>query len=318
MLSSPIKAVQSSKTMSRGVPKVRKAMCRITDRDIRLLSSIAGNQFLTTSQIRTQFFPSIHRARKRLNQLWWSGYIQRIKIPSGIESLSAEAVYSISRTGLGLLRARGEHDIGSSIPKPPKRPGSLMFLSHTLLRNSFRIALENSVHQDSSVELCDWKHDGSLARSVLVPDVRTQALKKVILKADAYFRLRNDEREVEFYLEVDNGTMALTRLVEKLKAYRTWQLARRSAEGGRQREDRVLVLMFSSKRAKNLVSKLGSQLTHRPVNPLWLIAHTNRTSLISTNVLKDLRWMKPANARVEGVSLTEELQIIGNGQNVPQ
>lgn len=297
---------------------MRKAKCRMTDRDIRLLSSIAGNQYLTTSQVRTQFFPSIHRARKRLNQLWWSGYIQRAKIPSGIESLSAEAVYSISSIGLQILRAHGEDDIGSSVPKPPNRPGSLMFLSHTLLRNSFRIALENSVHQDSFVELCDWKHDGSLARSVLVPDVRTQALKKVILKADAYFRLRKDEREVEFYLEVDNGTMALTRLVEKLKAYRTWQLARRSAEGGCQREDRVLVLMFSSKRAKNLISKLGTQLTHRPVNPLCLIAHTNRTSLISSNVLKDLPWTKPANMRVEGVSLIEELDVIPNGQNVPK
>lgn len=178
--------------------------------------------------------------------------------------------------------------------------------------------MENSVHQDASVELWDWKHDGSLARSVLVPDIRTQTLKKVVLKADAYFRLRKDEREVEFYLEIDNGTMSLTRLVEKLKAYRTWQLARRSAEGVRQRQDRVLVLMFSSKRAENLVSKLGSQLTHRPVNSLWLIAHANRTSLISTNVLKDLRWTKPANTRVEGVSLIEELHVIPNGQNVPK
>lgn len=318
MRSSPIKAVQSSKTLSRGVPKVRKARCRITDRDIRLLSSIAGNQYLTTSQIHRQLFPSVHRARKRLNQLWWSGYIQRAKLPSGIESLSAEAVYSISRIGLQILQAHGEDDIGSSVPKPPNRPGSLMFLSHTLLRNSFRIALENSVHQDSSVELCDWKHDGSLARSVLVPDVRTQALKKVILKADAYFRLRKDEHEVEFYLEVDNGTMALTRLVEKLKAYRTWKLARRSAESVRPREDRVLVLMFSSQRAENLVARLSSQLTHRPVNPLWLIAHANRASLISTNVLKDLRWTKPANIRVEGVSLIEELHVIPNGQNVPK
>lgn len=304
--------------MSWGVPDKRKAQCRVTPRDISLLTSLAENQLLTTSQIQAQYFPSIHRARKRLNQLWWSGFVQRVKIPPGLELLSAEAVYSIARAGLRLLQAQGRHQFGWTVPKPPKRPGSLMFLSHTLLRNSFRIALENSVHQDSSVGLCDWKHDGSLAQSVLVPNTQTQALQKVVLKADAYFRLRKNEREVEFYLEIDNGTMALTRLVEKLKAYRIWQLARRSTEGGRQREDRVLVLLFSSNRTENLVSRLSSQFTHRPVNPLWLIAYANRTSLISTDVLKDLRWTKPENIRVGGVSLTEELQMIRNGQNVPK
>ena len=69
-----------------------------------------------------------------------------------------------------------------------------------------------------------------LLGSVLIPDVRTQALKKVVLKADAYFRLRKDEREVEFYLEVDNGTMPLTRLVEKLKAYQIWKWTLRNTD----------------------------------------------------------------------------------------
>lgn len=293
--------------MSRGVPKVRKAKCRITARDIRLLSSIAGNQYLTTSQIRTQFFPSIHRARKRLNQLWWSGYIQRAKIPPGIESLTAEAVYSISQIGLQLLRAHGEHDIGVSIPKPPKRPGSLMFLSHTLLRNSFRIALEKSVRQDSSMELRDWKHDGSLARSALIPDVRTQALKKVVLKADAYFRLRKNGPEVEFYLEVDNGTMPLTRLVEKLKAYQIWKWTLRNTDSARHRRVRILILVFSRKRAQNLLRKLAKSLPGNPGNSLLLIAFAPREELLFVSMVNGLVWNRFASGSPDTTTLSHEL-----------
>lgn len=307
MPSSPIEAAQSSKTTSRGVPKVRKAKCRITDRDIRLLSSIAGNQFLTTSQIHRQLFPSIHRARKRLNQLWWSGYIQRAKIPPGLESLSAEAVYSISRIGLRLLRVHGEHYIGLSIPRRPNRPGSLMFLSHTLLRNSFRIALENSVHQDYSVELCDWKHDGSLARSVLIPDVRTQALKKVVLKADAYFRLRKNERELEFYLEVDNGTMPLTRLVEKLKAYQIWKWTLRNTDSARNRRVRILILVFSRKRAQNLLRKLAKSLPGNPGNSLFLIAFAPREELLFVSMVNGLVWNRFASGSPNTTTLSHEL-----------
>lgn len=282
-------------------------MCRITDRDIRLLSSIAGNQYLTTSQIHRQLFPSIHRARKRLNQLWWSGYVQRAKIPSGIESLSAEAVYSISRIGLRLLHAHGEDDIGPSIPKPPNRPGSLMFLSHTLLRNSFRIALENSVHQDSSVELCDWKHDGSLARSVLVPDVRTQALKKVVLKADAYFRLRKDEREEEFYLEIDNGTMSLTRLVEKLKAYQIWKWTLRNTDSAHHRRVRILILVFSRKREQNLLRKLAKSLPGNQGNSLYLIAFAPREELLFVSMVNGLVWNRFASGSPATTTLSHEL-----------
>lgn len=282
-------------------------MCRITDRDIRLLSSIAGNQYLTTSQIHRQLFPSIHRARKRLNQLWWSGYIQRAKIPPGIESLSAEAVYSISQIGLRLLHAHGEHDIGLSIPKPPKRPGSLMYLSHTLLRNSFRIALETSVRQDSSVRLCDWKHDGSIARSVLIPDIRTQALKKVVLKADAYFRLMKDEREVEFYLEVDNGTMPLTRLVEKLKAYQIWKWTLRNTDNERHRRVRILILLFSRKRAQNLLRKLARSLPGNPSNSLCLIAFVPREELLFVPMVNGLVWNRFSSGSQDTTTLSHEL-----------
>lgn len=315
MLSSPVEASQSTKEISRGLPQVRRATCRISHRDVRLLSFLADSQFLTTSQICRQYFPSIHRARKRLNQLWWSGYVRRVKISPGIESLSAEAVYSISRIGLRLLRAHGEHDLAVSIPKPPKRPGSLMFLSHTLLRNSFRIALENSVCLTPPVALHDWKHDDSLTQFALVLDARTQALKKVVLKADAHFWLKKNDREVEFYLEVDNGTMSLTRLVEKLKAYQVWRRAQQNTNGERHPEVRVLVLLFSSKRAQNLVSKIGSQFSDSLVKPLWLIAHVSRTGLISTNVLEDLRWKRAACIQAEDVSLLNELERFANGQS---
>ncbi|MCB2229929.1 replication-relaxation family protein [bacterium] len=262
---------------------------------------------MTTSQIHTQHFPSIHRARKRLNQLWWAGFVHRVKIPPGLEFLSAEAVYSISRAGLRLLQAQGGHEFRWIVPKPPKRPGSLMFLSHTLLRNSFRIALENSVRQNSSVKLCDWKHDGSIAQSVLVPDIRTQALKKVVLKADAYFRLRKNGLEVEFYLEVDNGTMPLTRLVEKIMAYQIWRRALRNTDSERHRRVRILILVFSRKRAQNLLKRLTTPLLGDPYNSLCLIAFVPREELLFTSIVDGLVWNQSASGSQNSTALSHQL-----------
>lgn len=285
----------------------RPANVRITPRDLNILASIAQNQFLATSQIGALHFPSIHRTRKRLRQLHENKFITKLKIPPGLETLSSESVHAISRRGLSLLQLRGMVHEDTSIPKISRRPGTLLFLSHTLLRNSFRIALQRSVKRHPELSLNDWSHDNAITKYVVVPDSKTQSLKRVALKADALFRLQRQSNEIEFFLEVDNGTMALTRLSTKMNAYHRWHLAERQKPSRTSISRYFLILTFSERRARNLVERLATNAAAGPNNRPWLVAHIERSDLIQTNVLTGLLWYQPPPPDSRGVTLASLL-----------
>lgn len=290
--------------------RTRPGNVRITPRDLNILASIAQNQFLTTSQIGVLYFPSIHRTRKRLHQLHESKFIAKLKIPPGLETLSSESVHAISRRGLSLLQLRGMVHEDISIPKISRRPGTLLFLSHTLLRNSFRIALHHAVRKHSEISLNDWSHDTAITKHVVVPDSKTQSLKRVALKADALFRLRRHGNEIEFFLEVDNGTMALTRLSIKVNAYHKWHLAERQKTSSKSISRYFLILTFSERRARNLVERVARNGADGLNNSPWLIAYVERNELIQTNVLTDLSWIRLAPSGFQKVTIDQEVAKI--------
>lgn len=298
--------------------RTRTGNVRITPRDLNILASIAQSQLLATSQIGALHFPSIHRTRKRLRQLHENKFITKLKIPPGLETLSSESVHAISRRGLSLLQLRGMVHEDTSIPKISRRPGTLLFLSHTLLRNSFRIALQRSVKRHPELSLNDWSHDNAITKYVVVPDSKTQSLKRVALKADALFRLRRQSNEIEFFLEVDNGTMALTRLSTKMNAYHRWHLSK-PQETSRKRIWRYfLILTFSERRARNLVERLARIETGGLNNSPWLVAYVERSKLIETNVLTGLLWYQPALPEPRSVTLDRLLIQFGARQEGQQ
>jgi hypothetical protein len=287
-----------------GTPhRKRPGNVRITPRDLSILASIAENQFLTTSQIGGLHFPSIHRTRKRLRQLHESKFIAKLKIPPGLETLSPDSVHAVSRRGLSLLQLRGMVHEGIAVPKISRRPGTLLFLSHTLLRNSFRIALENAIKTHPDIYLNNWSHDNTITKHVALPDSKTQSLRRVALKADALFKLRHQSNEIEFFLEVDNGTMALTRLSTKMNAYYKWHLTERQKTSRKSISRYFLVLTFSERRAGNLVERLAINEVTGQNNRPWLVAHVERSELIQTNVLTGLHWYQPTLSEPRDVTL---------------
>ena len=144
----------------------------------------------------------------------------------------------------------------------------------------------------------------------MLPDSHTQSLRRVALKADAVFRLRRDSFELECYLEVDNGTMALTRLISKINAYCRWHISRRQAISGRIVRRRVLILTFSKRRATNITDRLRGLARSSPSNNLWLVGYVDRNALILTNVLAGLRWFQPMPFGFREVTLDQELSQI--------
>jgi len=292
------------------VQRPKRINIRVTSRDLEILLSIAQNQFLTTSQINILHFPSAHRTRKRLRLLYQNKYIDRLKIPPGLETLSSESVYTIRKAGLQLLQLRGIVHEAISIPKIERRPGSLLFLSHTLMRNSFRIAFEHIASNNPHTSLHDWHHDNAITQYVLLPDSKTQSVKRVALKADAYFRLERDGSECEYYLEVDNGTMALTRLVTKMEAYHKWHLTSRQSAPEKNLKRRFLVLTFSKRRAHNITDKLTDLARVGLSDNPWLVAYVARNELIRMDVLTGLSWCQPTPSGFRKVTLDQELSQI--------
>jgi len=285
----------------------------VTPRDIEVLLSIVQNQFLTTSQICEAHFPSIHRCRKRLRQLSNARYLKCYMIPRGFDTLSPEAVYWIGIAGMRILRSRGVVTHGVQVPKLSKRPGSLMFLSHTLLRNSFRIALDKSTREDSLVSLERWRHDNSITKRVLIADENTYSLIYCPIRADAHFSLKTKERSVDFFLELDNGTMPLTRLVKKLKAYHVWM---QSAEHSKNppTPTKLLIMLFSRTRAQNLLTRLARSGI---ANPRYLVSYVDRANLVRANVLAEQLWRLPPGSEKRTTTISQAIQEYTNGQNSP-
>jgi len=276
---------------------------RITPRDLNILASIAENQFLTTSQIGGLYFPSIHRTRKRLRQLHENKYITRIKIPPGLETLSSEFVYTIRKRGLQQLQLQGKVNDSIPIPQLSRRPGSLLFLSHTLLRNSFRIAIQRAVKRHPEITMSNWAHDNSVTRFAVLADTKTQSMKRTALKADALFTLWRNESELECFLEVDNGTMTLSRLASKMSAYRKWHLADVYNPPRIVRRRRFLILTFSERRARNIATKMSS-ISIAGEN--YLVSYVDRQGLLDTDVLSSPLWFRPSDKESRKISLEED------------
>ena len=284
-----------------------KKNVRIIPRDIRILQSVAENQFLTTSQISALHFPSIHRARKRLRILAQHDFLKRTRLLQGFDNLSAEAIYYIGRRGMQLLTAHGELSDMMPIPRLTLRPGSFMFLSHTLMRNSFRIALEGSLMLNPNVSLHDWKHDNSITQRVLIPNPKTLSLERIPLRADAHFQLKKNKRITEFYLEVDNGTMPLTRLISKLEAYQVWERMHIKGNNVSQPQIRILVLMFSEKRVKNLIQRLRKCGSGNFGGSVCLIASCERDKLLAIQIVEKPLWFQLTPQGINRTSLSNEI-----------
>ena len=289
---------------------------RLTSRDFGIACSVAENCCLTTEQIHFVYFPSIHRTRKRLRLLHLGGVLDRIVPPVGLEGLSHQAVYQISRHGLRLLQSQGLCQDIRPQKKVRSRPGSLLFLSHTLSRNNFRLALTRSVGSDSNVTIKGWRHDNAITKYVQIPGISgIDYLGKFPLRADAEFQMTYGDSSLHYFLEIDNGTTDLRRLTKKMIGYAKLRFTQNQNNYVGLKDMRVLVLTFSQARRDNIVKKLTIVAREQMVRPLWLIASVEQKNLIHTNILKELHWIEPSISGVRSVTLENVTGTFASRQN---
>ncbi len=193
---------------------------RLTPRDVAILKAIVDYQLLSTSQIQTLFFRSVHRTRKRLHQLFRAGLLRRISRPVIIGHGQADRIYGISGGGLKALRLSGQ----TSLPSKVSTKGqSFMFLNHLLLRNDIRIILTRSAEKRRDIRLVNWRQDRSIAFLNPAPFLgrcHPDRTEKII--ADGRFELICGPYKITCYLEIDCGTASLARISRKIAQYQSY------------------------------------------------------------------------------------------------
>jgi len=241
-----------TQTFSKFVRPEEVAGGRITDRDLDIIESILRYRFIPTSELVRLVGGNEDVTLRRLRRLWEKGLINRWAFP-GIRTHSEFHYYLDNREALNLLvehgrlfdvheqmleelRNNGEKDYATAATRGQHM--KLGFLQHSLLISRMHFMIEMACRDSGdSIELQSWSQGSQLAgHKVEVPRVKssrhgneylwgeTGEAEKLPVEPDALFTLRFANRRAgsqlaHFCYEADRGTMVMTDMLKKFRAY---------------------------------------------------------------------------------------------------
>jgi len=225
----------------------------ITERDLRILSTVASYRFLTTYQIKKLFFGSIDHARKRLFLLWQNRLLERLFQPVVAFQGSSSAIYALAHQGAKLLGERKGQDTASLQPiGQGKARRSAYFLDHTLRRNDFRICLELSCKNREDLELLFWRQGKDEIKDAVFLNHGPICKRRVPLVADGFFGLKVGTQRFYFLVEIDRGTETIGHVKRKLQGYYSWWKEKGPQKRFAVPNIRILLVTTKERRHENL------------------------------------------------------------------
>jgi hypothetical protein len=134
-------------------------------------------------------------------------------------------------------------------------------IPHALLVASIHTKLL-LLSRQSPIKLTLWEHE----RPALQDSVETPHDGKLPIRPDAYFILQDSERPTgknrsHFFLEADTGTMAHTRIAQKITAYATYHQQRRHVAKFGMNSFQVAIVTEPRVRALNLKAELHRDMS---------------------------------------------------------
>lgn len=190
----------------------------ITERDLQLFGHLVKARFITLDQAAVLFFrppgtsysafPSFRNtARVRLNKLKEAGYIDAARFGGDESKGSGTNYYYLTFSGLGAL--------GGLIAKtksPPKIPKGSAFARHYCDVNECFIDINLATETSTAQDLLDWSTEKAY-------DVDGQG-RNYQLRPDGYgIFQQSPDCQVEFWLELDRGSMTAKPLSQKFERY---------------------------------------------------------------------------------------------------
>lgn len=197
----------------------RARTLRYTDRDLDVLDALADYRFLSIPQIQTLFFPTNGSTETRLRRLYEHDLVVRLYMPARPYDRRVHTIYGLSVQGAKLLRDR--HEGVQPAHLSPKNERSALFLDHTLRRNDLRICLTLLCRANPKVELVSWEQTPEQVRARAEVPVGRDT-ERVSLIPDAVFVLRQGDSRAAFAVEIDMGTVRVTSMAERYRAYWCW------------------------------------------------------------------------------------------------
>lgn len=240
---------------------------RLTLRDRQLLAWLAEHYVLSTAQITNALFPSERSARLRLATLHRIDAMHRfVDVTTG----TGQHLYTLGPLGL-LVHPTTYTDPERPDARPPRSSierteriiGSPR-LRHLLGANQLFVDLHAYTRTDPSARLVRWWSEQHATAAYALADIRP----------DGHGIWQAADRTIGFFLEHDNGTEPLRKVLRKLRAYE------RLAEFGPRYP--VLLRVPSHRREAHLVDALAGIPTAMPVatglhhehpaGPAWTLA----------------------------------------------
>ena len=217
---------------------MRRQHLVLQDRDYALLKALSDYRYLSTSQIRARFFskgPFVYRRLKKL-----ADHRVIVRLQREVVGEAAELVHALSPEG---ARHLAQHTGRSVSEFAMHRKASRFFLEHELALNRFRFAFEEAVEKEPEVTIDQW----TIKHSLPIPGG-----KKLI--PDAYVILATPRGRAHFFVEVDQGTEPVPRIVrEKLYRYAAYQHGGQFEKETGVRLFRVLTVTRSERTADRLL-----------------------------------------------------------------
>jgi hypothetical protein len=221
---------------------------RLTERDKQVVCAVYEHRLLRRDQIERLFFTQASTCNQRLMRLYQHGYLDRIFRP--VSFGSSQAVYALDKNGADLVAQELGMDRNKINWKRKNNKVETLFMEHTLAINDCFVNLVLSIRESPSIDLLFWEHESKELQD-RVPDTEGKQ-KYLTIAPDAFFAIRLSEGKSFFFLEVDMGTMTLTRFRKKIIAYRQfWKTGKYRAKFGFS-SFRVLIIATSSRRLENL------------------------------------------------------------------
>ena len=237
-----------TKRLSRYQRSKNAPAMHLTERDKQVILAVYQHRLLRRDQIEQLFFTQTSACNQRLMRLYQHGYLRRIFKP--VSFGASQAIYAIDKHGARLVIQELGIPHSQINWKPKQRPVELMFLEHTLAIAEVYINLAQWIQKKPDTDLLFWKRESKeLTDRVSDPEGK---LKHLSIAPDAFFGIQTPAGKSYFFIEVDMGTMALTRYRRKIIAYRQyWKTGKYSQVYGF-KSFRVITIALSEQRLANL------------------------------------------------------------------
>lgn len=260
----------------------------LTERDKAVVRAVADYHVLSQEQIQQLFFGGSSKtaSQRRLVRLFDHRYLKRYMLPVrrarvGGVLIGSQILYSVDEAGIELLMDEFGYEKGSWSPTDLDLSDN--FLKHTMGLAAFGVALTVACRR-TGCEVLVWKNEAAMKADYDKVYLKGQA---VALIPDGYFMLKVPAGKIRCFLELDRGTMQISRFRTKVEAYNAYRTTQQYEKRYGTKGFRVLTVVPGRQRLKNLkamTEKMGtkfefwfavaSELTGHTIldAPVWEVA----------------------------------------------